>query len=142
MIVFANTIVYTHYPYTHTSILILSMSRCRRICLEEAPKFFGRQAGLLDNGFQGSALEVLIMEGEGDPEMRLVRMFEDMVATRRVVHKKPGPLQGPEDLAWPECGEALAHTVGSTTVTCSLTGSSRSALSDGIGWPSFCKLSK
>ena len=45
------------------------------------------------------------MKGEGYPEMRLVRMFEDMVAASRVVNKKPGPLQGPEDLAWPERGE-------------------------------------
>jgi hypothetical protein len=82
------------------------------------------------------------VEGERDAEMGLVRMFEDMMAAGRVVNKKPGPLQGPEDLAWPERWEPLAHTVSSTTFTFSFTGSSRIALSDGMGWPSFCKLSK
>jgi hypothetical protein len=68
-------------------------------------------------------------------------MLEEMVAAGTVVNKKPGPLQGPEDVSWPERGETLAHTVSSTTFTGSFTGSSRIALSGGRGWPSFCKLS-
>jgi hypothetical protein len=112
------------------------------MCLKKPPKCFSREASLLDDRFQRPALEVLIVEGERDAEMGLVRMFEDMMAAGRMVNKKPGPLQDPEDLSWPERGEAWAHTVSSTTFTCSLTGSSRIALSGGMGWPSFCKLSK
>ena len=112
------------------------------MCLEKTSKFFGSKAGLLDDGFQRPAFEVLIVERERDPEMGLVRMFEDIMAAGRMVNKKPGPLQGPEDLAWLKRGEAWAHTVSSMTFTCSFTGSSRIALSGGMGWPSFCKLSK
>jgi hypothetical protein len=112
------------------------------MCLKKPPKCFSREASLLDDRFQRPALEVLTMEGERDAEMGFVRMFENMMAACRVVNKKPGPLQGPEDLSWPERGEVWAHTGWSTTFTSSFTGSSRIALSGGMGWPSFCKLSK
>jgi hypothetical protein len=82
------------------------------------------------------------MQGEGYPEMRRVRMLEEMVATGRVVHKNPGPWQGPEDVSWPERWEPSAHTVSSTTFTCSFTGSSRMGLSVGMGSPSVCRLSR
>ena len=103
---------------------------------------FDRQTCLLDDEFQGPALEVSVMQGEGYPEMRRVRMLEEMVAASRVVHKKPGPLQGPEDWSWPERWEPSAHTVSSTTVTCFFTGSSRMGVSVGMGSPSVCRLSR
>jgi hypothetical protein len=35
------------------------------VCLEELPECFDREACLLDDGFQGPALEVSVMKGEG-----------------------------------------------------------------------------
>lgn len=128
--------------YTRTSMHFPSRCRDTRICLEQLLECFDRQTCLLDNGFQGPALEVPVMKGEGYPEMRLVRMLEDTVAAGRVVNKKPVPLQGPEDLSWPERWEPSAHTVSSTTLTFSFTGSSRMGLSVGMGSPSVCRLSR
>src|SRR6266508_4267158 len=128
--------------YTRTSMHFPSQCRDTRMCLEQLQECFDRQTCLLDDGFQGPALEVSVMKGEGYPEIRRVRMLEDMVATGRVVHKKPGPLQGPEDVSWLERWEPSAHTVSSTTFTCSCTGSSRMGVSVGMGSPSVCRLSR
>jgi hypothetical protein len=118
------------------------MSRGSRICSEKLLEVFSGEAGLVKNCCQRPAFKVLVVEGQGNSEVGLVRMFKDVMAATGVVNKKPGPLHGPEDLSWPECGEPLAHTVSSTTLTFSFTGSSRIALSGGIDWPSFCILSK
>jgi hypothetical protein len=127
---------------TRTSMHVPSRCRDTRMCFEQLLECFDRQTCLLDDGFQGPALEVSMMKREGYPEMRLVRMLEDMVAAGRVVHKQPGPLQDPEDLSWPEHGEPSAQTVSSTTFTCSFTGSSRMGVSVGMGSPSLCRLSR
>jgi hypothetical protein len=45
--------------------------------LKKLEKFFDRKTGLLDDGLQGSTLEVSIVESDGHAKSWPIRMFEN-----------------------------------------------------------------
>ena len=60
--------------------------------LEKLFKLVVSQAGLLDDGFQGSEFEVLVVIGESDAESWIIGVFENAVSACGVMNKKACPL--------------------------------------------------
>ena len=60
--------------------------------LEKLPEVVVSQAGLLDDGVEGSPFKVFVVIGESDTESRVVRVLEDVVRPCRVMNKKACPL--------------------------------------------------
>jgi len=64
-------------------------SQWGRMVLEQFDELFVAEPGLIQDGGQGPALEVFVAVGHGDPQAGPLRVFEDVVAARDVVNKKP-----------------------------------------------------
>ena len=66
-----------------------SWTRVRRSRLQQFQELFGGKAGLVEDGFEGSALELAIVHRQRDAQLRLVGMFKDVMAAARVTNEKP-----------------------------------------------------
>ena|SRR5437660_1551219 len=73
-----------------------SWTRVRRSRLQQFQELFGGKAGLVEDGFEGSALELAIVHRQRDAQLRLVGMFKDVMAAARVMNEKPRPLKRPQ----------------------------------------------
>ena len=60
---------------------------------EKLPELVVSQAGLLDDGVEGSPFEVVVVIGEGDTASWIVRVLEDDVRACRVMNEKACPLR-------------------------------------------------
>jgi hypothetical protein len=52
---------------------------------------------LVEDGFESAALEVAVVHRQRDAQLRMIGMFEDVVAAAGVVNKKPCSLKRPKD---------------------------------------------
>ncbi len=86
-------------------------------------------------------MTLFVVIGDSHPESRLVRVFENVMSTSRVMNEKASTLQRSENSPWLQRGQAWGHPVPKAILISSLTGSSGSFLSSGMGCPSFCRLS-
>ena len=66
-----------------------SWTRVRRSRLQQFQELFGGKAGLVEDGFEGSALELAIVHRQRDAQLRLVGMFKDVMAAARAMNEKP-----------------------------------------------------
>jgi hypothetical protein len=82
------------------------------------------------------------MVGNGNAKGRFVGVLKNLVASARVMDVKTGSLERPEDDPWFERGQFCVHAASTATFTVSLTGRSLIFLSEGIGSPSFRRLSR
>ena len=63
---------------------------------QQFQELFLGQTGLVDDGFEGAALEVAIVHRQGNAQFGTSGVFKDVMAAARVVNKKPCSLKGPQ----------------------------------------------
>lgn len=102
---------------------------------------FDSESSLLDDRREGFALQIFVVVGQGDAEMRFIRMLENIMAARGVMDEEACFTESPQNFPGLRSGQALAHA-GMATLIFSLTGSAVSLGSLGIGSPSLRKLSR
>ena len=72
-------------------------------------KFFVRESGLFDDGFQSPPLKIAIVEWNRDTQGGVAGMLEDVVTAADVVDEKTSPLQSPEHRARLEGRQPHCH---------------------------------
>jgi hypothetical protein len=70
------------------------MSGVRDRCLQQPDELVNGHARLLDNAGKRSPLEVVVVVGNCHAQGWLVRMLEDVMASRGVMHEKAPCLEG------------------------------------------------
>jgi hypothetical protein len=99
------------------------------------------QAGLVEDGFKSTPLQVAVVIRKRNLRFGLRGMLQNIVAASGMVNDESSPLQGAKH--WTGLrGRKSGHAESRVTVISSLTGSAESLLSAGIGWPSLRRLPK
>ena len=107
------------------------------MALQQAGEVVDRHPGLSDDASGDSSRKVPGMERNSEPEFGFCLVLQLDVASGLMVNIEARLLKSADDLPGRENGELRTHTYSSSTLTFSLTGSSRIGLSAGHCSPSF-----
>lgn len=77
--------------------------------LKQFAEFLDGVAGLLDDRGQGFAFQLPVVEGQGNAQVGICRVFENVMGTGGVVNKKARSLQSAENFFGGDNGKVLAH---------------------------------
>ena len=130
----------THYPLARGGKRFFANASPRSrsgLPSKQLQELSSRRASMLDDRRQRAFLQVLVVVRNNDAPAAL-GVLEDVVRTAHVMKLEARTPQGAHDILRLESRQPLAHEAsGNKTRICSLTGS----LSEGMGNPSFCRLS-